>query len=366
MSEPKKKRTVGDGLENTQEFELCSECFKDEGLKRDASRIGERIDKECPNCKSSNGYKLSFANLQRLCYIFFVRGTIHKVEFGGSPILQFNEQHFSESDVHFSSQLKEDAALIEKKAKIGLFYYGPRLWMVGEIEPLKSLQSKIQRTEIIQRILKIYPVFQIATQDYFYRLRLNPKMPGSPEEYDTAPEAFLGRNRFDSLVLPVLYGSPDLELCLHECRTSVEDEIYVAKLTPTRALKLLNLCVLVNEGETEFESVDIALHFLFLAGKHSYGICREIAKAIHDAGFDGFIYPSYFSYVRTGHIPFETIYGISIRMLEPTKKYAESQMVPNIALFGRPIKENKVAVECINRVMLNKIVYDVSFGPVLD
>ena len=64
---------------------------------------------------------------------------------------------------------------------------------------------------------------------------------------------------------------------------------------------------------TEFESIDIAIHMLFLAGEHSYEISRDIASAAKEKGYEGIIYPSYFSLLRTGSMPFDTIYGISIR-----------------------------------------------------
>jgi hypothetical protein len=52
---------------------------------------------------------------------------------------------------------------------------------------------------------------------------------------------------------------------------------------------------------------------LFLAGPHSYEITRLIAHGARAAGYDGVIYPSYFSLLRTGGMPFETDYGISLR-----------------------------------------------------
>lgn len=357
------------GNQHSQEQEeddkiyLCSSCFRDEGMKINAIGIGIDNSEECPNCKSNDGSKLTKELIQKLCYVFFVRGTIHKSEYGGSPLIQFNEQHFGQSDIDVSPWLAEDVKLLEQAGRIGLFYYGPRFWMIGDIEPLDSLQHEEERGRIIKRILQDYPSRELSNSQYFYRVRVSPKKPYEFLEYDTAPAEFLGRNRFDSTLLPVLYGSPDLELCLHECRTTVEDDLFVAKLVPNQTLKVLDLSAHIDEEGTEFESLDIAVHFLFLAGKHSYDICREIAFAARDYGYDGIIYPSYFSYVRTGHIPFETVHGISIRKFSHLKEYIQSQSVPNVALFGRPIEEKKVIVECINKVIINKIQYSLTFGP---
>jgi hypothetical protein len=343
---------------------LCSKCFHDEGLRLDAFQIGIENGSKCPNCSSEHGKKLTKQIVRELCYRFFVRGTIERFDYGGFPLVQMNEERYRNSELKVSSWLSNDVKLIEQVAEIGLFYYSPRFWMFGEIEPLKALQDESGINDIIKRIFELYPKHILNHEHPFYRIRINPKSPHEFPEYDSPPEDIGVGNRLNWNGEAVLYASPDLELCIHECRASVEDDLYVAKLIPNQPLKMLNLAALVSEeGVNEFTSIDLAVHFLFLAGKHAYPICSRIAQFIRAEGFDGIIYPSYFSYLRTGAIPFETIYGMSIRHLPPLKEYAESQSVPNVALFGWPIKEGKVNVHSINKVLINSIKYDLSFGP---
>jgi hypothetical protein len=342
---------------------ICSNCFNDEGLKLDTFQIGLKNDEACPNCGSNNGRKLTQALVRLLCYRFFVQGTIQRSEYGRAPLIQFNEQQYNQKEIEFSSELADDVSLIEQSGKIGLFYYGPRLWMLGEVEPLKLLQNDDKRKEVIDKIINSYPVKELTTTEYFYRLRINPKVPSDPLEYDTAPEEFVGNGRFDDIKFPVLYGSPDIELCIHECRVTTEDNLFIGKLVPIQTLKLLDLSVMVGDEINEHESIDIALHLLFLAGEHSYQISKQIAKQAKENGFDGIIYPSYFRNKRTGAIPLETIYGISIRNLPPLKDYAQFQNIPNLAMFGRPIKDGRLKIECVNRVVINQVMYDISFGP---
>src|SRR5690348_14105089 len=98
----------------------------------------------------------------------------------------------------------------------------------------------------------------IRAGETFYRLRKAPAKPTEVDQYDSPPIAIAGTGRLDSKDFPVLYGSPDLELCIHECRVTAEDELFVATLVPTRDLKLLDLTkLLLEEGITEFESVDM-------------------------------------------------------------------------------------------------------------
>ncbi|WP_214070346.1 RES family NAD+ phosphorylase [Mucilaginibacter sp. dw_454] len=343
---------------------LCSLCFNDEGLRLDSTTIGIDNTSKCINCGKSDGKKLTRPLVRHLCYRFFVRGTIERFEFGGFPLIQMNELRFNDSNIHVSPWLEQDVKLIEQAGEIGLFYYGPRLWMLGEIEPLKSLQKEEEIDSIIERILQIYPVHLLNENHPFYRIRLNPDIPHDSAQYDSPPQGYGGNNRFDDNGEAGLYASPDLELCIHECRATVEDDMFVAKLVPKAELKMINLSAVVREeGVTEFTSLDLAIHFLFLAGKHSYPICSRIAKRIREEGFDGIIYPSYFSYARTGAIPFDTIQGMSIRLLEPLQDFAQAQSVPNIFLFGRPIEDKKVLVYSINKVIINSIKYETSFGP---
>ena len=62
-------------------------------------------------------------------------------------------------------------------------------------------------------------------------------------------------------------------------------------------------------------------------------------------------------------MPFETVYGISVRGFPTYKQRVKSQIIQNIALFGRPINEGIVSIICINRLILNKVIYDYHFGP---
>lgn len=343
---------------------LCSNCFHDNGLKYMAIKIGIRNSKTCPQCKTKDGKKLNRNLLNQIAHSFFVRGTVSKCDYGAAPLVQYNEQHFRNTDIEVSDWLKNDMKLIEETIKVGFFHYGPRLWMIGEVEPLIALQDKTEREKIIDSVMEKYPTRILTNNDSFYRLRKNPNAPKNFSEYDSPLDSFCGKGRLDSQNFPIMYGSQDIEVCVHECRVTVEDDSFLATLITQKKLKLLNLTEIIDEDATEFESIDIAVHMLFLAGEHSYEISREIALAAKEKGFDGIIYPSYYSLLRTGSMPFDTIYGISIRRIPQAKEYAQSQIIQNIALFGRPIQDGVVTIKCINKLVLNKIEYDIHFGPV--
>jgi len=343
---------------------LCSSCFSDHGLRLVCEQVGIVMDAPCPNCGATNGIKLDRLAARLAIQQFFNRGSILRTEYGGAPVLVANSKQ--SSDVRLPHWSQGDLELITAKAGWGVFHYGPRLWMVGEVAPLKSLVAQETRSATIDRILNEYPVREIGPDTFFYRMRRNLANETCEAEFDSPPKEFCGGGRLDSKNCPVLYGSQDLQVCVHECRTTVDDETYMATLVPTKQLRLLNLTHLLAEEKPviEFESLDLAVHMLFLARQHSYGISRQIAIAAKERGFDGIIYPSYFSLLRTGARPFDTILGMSVRRIEQLKGYAASQVIANLALFGWPVKEGTVKVASINKVIMERAVYDLTYGPV--
>ncbi len=344
---------------------LCSDCFTDEGLRIDATNRGLELQGVCPNCGSPKGRKLTKELVKGLAWRFFVRGTTTWHQYGAAPMIQINENSYGKSNIWPSPWLKNDIKLIEEATKFGFFHYGPRLWMLGEVEPLKALQKSKTRPQIIDRILKEYPERTLDKNATFYRLRVSPQRPDDPQEYDSPPIALAGKGRLDSTGFPVMYGSQEIDVCIHECRAAMEDDIYVATFTAHRDLRLLDLTHVLEEDCTEFDSLDMAIHMLFLARSHSYEISRAIALAARDAAFDGVIYPSFFSLIRTGGHPFETSYGLSLRRYHPEReKYAKRFTIENFALFGRPLEVGLVGIKCINRLVLTHVGYNGHFGPV--
>lgn len=345
------------------EISLCSNCFQDQGLRLDAEKIGIINESACTNCGATTGRKLDRQVLKLLADRFFVWGTTIRLKYGAAPVIQFN-QHQSTS-ISGPSWLMADANLIGQALGVGFFYYGPRLWMVGEVEPLKSLQKSKERDLIIRRILNEYPTHVMSDEQIFYRIRKNPKNAEDIGEYDSQPLSRAGKGRLDSKGLSVMYGSQDIQICIHECRVTAEDEVYMATLKPNRELKLIDLTEMLREENiTEFESLDLAILMVFLAGSYSYKISREIASSAHAAGYDGLIYPSYFSLLGTGGRPFETVYGLSIRRIPHFHDFEMSKTIPNLAIFGRPVEQGTVTVHCINKVVLTRVDYSFLFGPV--
>ncbi|WP_067143181.1 RES family NAD+ phosphorylase [Oceanivirga salmonicida] len=342
---------------------LCSKCFTDQGLKLMAEKIGIQNSNNCRNCLNSHGIKLNIEQIKELVYRFFEVGSIVKLDYGASPTIKFNK--YIKTSVKFSNSLQKDVKLFEKELGIGFFVYGPPLWLIGEIEPLKDLQNIKKRKSIFKRIIDEFPTVLLKENELFYRIRTNPEKPIDKNEYDSSP--YPGKGRLDSKNNPILYASQDLEVCIHECRVITEDEIYVATLKPNNTLKLLDLTEPIDENINAFESLDLSIQMLFLASKESpnaYEISRDLSLYVKEKGFDGIIYPSFFSLLRTGKIPFGTFCGLPLRKFPKYKEFEKATTIRNIALFGSPIKDKKIEVKNINKLRLNQIIYNYDFGPV--
>lgn len=319
------------------------------------------ISQPCPNCGSSTGVQLDQGRIRWIAHRFFVLGSLTRSHYGGAPQIEFNE--LRENEVSFAPALQRDVDLICKTAGVGFFHYGPALWRLGYIEPLEALQDDAQRLSVVERILVEYPEFTLKPGAPFFRLRKEVSRPSEPEQFDSPPDFLCGSGRLDSAELPVLYGSPDLQLCVHECRVTAEDALHVATLEATTPLRLLDVTTLLKEECSTFESLDMAVHMLFLAGGHSYPISRAIGAAAKAAGFDGLLFPSYFSLLRTGAPYVETAFGMTTRIFPDADVHEASKVVPNVAIFGRPIADGRVRVTCINRMYLRQVAYDLGFGP---
>lgn len=342
-----------------ESFILCSSCFSNQGLKISAQKLGIKNDMRCTNCEDTKGYKLTKSILEDLAHQFFVMGSGVKGDYGGAPRIKFNE--YQETSIVCTDDINQDIRLFEKYLKVGFFHYGARLWTLGYITPLEDLQDKDKRMEVIKRIISEYPILELDTSKIFYRLRVAPSEPSNIGEYDSSP--FPGKGRLDSEGFKIFYASQDLEVCIHECRVSVTDELYVATIRPLKNLKMLDLSTEILENVTEFESLNISLIMLFYAGKHSYEILRLLSLEAYKKGFDGIIFPSFFTQARLGALPSPSTYQSLNNNIDDFREIEESGKIPNIAIFGQPIEDKLVEVLSINKLFLNRVVYDYFFGP---
>lgn len=123
---------------------LCSNCFKDSGLRTMAKRMGATSALACPNCGSTDGVLLDEKQVEELCDNYFVNGSYNKTCFGSSPLLIMRkETHCNDTSV--IDNLHEDIHLIHAKTGLTADRYGPDLWRVGITEWMDRLLSRSKR-----------------------------------------------------------------------------------------------------------------------------------------------------------------------------------------------------------------------------
>jgi len=331
-------------------FLLCSACFQDIGLKLEAQRIGQlrRPKKSCPNCASREGYSLDNKALHKLQRQFFSRATAPNQLRDDIAILGVDD-YPPDTSIRptLRSEAQADWDLIQSKISGRLFYRSPKLFFLGITNHFgwyQSLSKEVVRNDIVPK-LRFTDVHPTAP---FYRIRINVTEPNKFDEaqYDAPPNLRRrGFGRFDNPKLPLLYGSPNLQVCIHECRVTLADQTFVATLAPTRTLRLIDLSGNYDQVEDTGPFDDLFWFFRGLMNASSpnvYRYCRRIAQTIKDiTDADGFVYNSYYTNVAgdTGGKAF------------------------NYALFGRPISEGKLKVVSINTIRLSRITYDYHLGP---
>jgi hypothetical protein len=90
----------------------CSECFRDQGLRLDAQRLGVTDSTACPNCGAIIGRKLNSDRLAALASRFFVWGSLLRCEYGAAPQIQFNPRQ--KTSITVPSWLEAHVGLIER------------------------------------------------------------------------------------------------------------------------------------------------------------------------------------------------------------------------------------------------------------
>lgn len=330
---------------------LCTECFINFGVREVARKIcSASFLCECKKCGSTEGYRVDRDLAEDIMTKFFVLGSIPPEVGGPAPVFQYNDSKCHET-VSFGSELDNDLILLSNYLDVKLFHYGPPLWRLGNtehyqklknMEPFATVKDLKKREEIWDEVVERCKVLYLDENKKIFRLRCGRELvQATPDQFDTPPnEVKTQRGRYDSDELPIFYASDDVEVCIHESRATLADNLTLGTLTPNRPLKVVDLSEGIDDSNAtnEFESVTRMLIKMSYSGREDYDLCRELALHIKKKGFDGFLFLSYFS-------------------------QAHKKNLKNIALFDYPIRNKVLSLDSVNRVILDYVDYGYSFGP---
>jgi hypothetical protein len=327
---------------------LCSHCFANIGLQREAEQVSQlRTKAPCKRCSKVGGAVLDSDAARQLMSNFFVFASTPPDVGGPAYVYQFNEYHYP-GVVEFGTEIDADVQLLSNYLGVGLFQYGPPLWRLGYTEHYQTLREGDSATRdlVWDDILGRCAETVLGQDVVLYRVRKGEDLIAPlASEFDSPPASVRiasSFGRYDSEALPILYVSENTETCLHECRVTLSDYINVAALRPSRDLRLLNLTEVDDTTmRTEFDSVARLLTKFAFCGKRDYDLCKELAHKVKAKGYDGFVYLSYF-------------------------RQAHEVNLTNIAVFGYPLRDGLLSLASVNRVKLTRVSYGYSFGPPQD
>jgi hypothetical protein len=143
------------------DYLACSECFCNQGLKLDAEYLGETVNSKCHRSGKVCGKKLTRTRLDDLVKRFFYDGSFQKCYFGEAPKVYFNDR--IKNSLSSAKWLSKDITFLCRILSIGFDYYGPALWMLGEIEPLIDLRNENTQAKVIDRIIKEFPTVEFSS-----------------------------------------------------------------------------------------------------------------------------------------------------------------------------------------------------------
>lgn len=324
------------------QFICCSECFSNYGLRCQAELLGLKNEHFCEVCNSTNGKKLTKDSLEELAHVFFIRGS-YPPESYMAHVYCFNGYQKG-NQLNFDFTLDKDAKLIENLLSIGFFLYAPNLWRVGITSISEGLNSnsKTEEDETLKLIENACNTVILKSGTLIFRGRDGEFNRKDPAQYDSPPFKESGKKIRFKIDRSLMYASKSVQTCLYELKINLASEISIACIEIKKPLKLLDFCDETREqkGVTDHEFISHTIRALSLSSsEEAYKSSSKLAQHLVNEGYDGFIYPSYYCRVM-------------------------SENHENIAIFGRPIEEGFASVLSINRVTLNSINIQYSFGPI--
>lgn len=322
-----------------EEYIICSDCFRRHGLKLMAERFGVKDGEPCPHCGSRNGAKLALEKVKELAFDYIVNGSYFRTTFGGSPVYMLSDM--GHDDKLFDHD--PDLLLLLDKCDLSAFFYAPATWRVGITTWIEELQSNSRSTrkKAVERLIGECDITVCESGTVFYRLlsRLYGDC-SDPLSYDSPHWKYQKKGRFGLRGSSVLYLSSSIESAIHECRVTVEDELFLASVSIKQPLRIVDLTKTLNDAGDPWEDLSDSLSFICSTGKDAYSITRAIARAAFEKGYDGIYYWSFFNQVS------------------PEKG-------KNLVLFGSPVKDEKVDIVSIDRLILDQIKYSFSLGALI-
>jgi len=333
---------------------LCSRCFKNTGLRREAAKVGLATNDPCPHCGSAGGSKLDGRSIVELFRNFYCYG---------SPAAMYLPDVFieggaDEDDIQLEQSARADYNLLKEYAHPRLRRSTPHLPDLGLTDIRSDIDQTLARDSTsasdetnerlkndLRRLLQVASRYEMQEGETLYRARISPARPLATSEFDSPPCENAIPNRIAGAGKRVLCGSFDIETCIFEIRPDIDDvihhKIFVASLKSVGKLNLIDFSTLMRDQKSG--EVNLTIRAFFEANQTSYHLTQLLSSFAKSQGYDGIVYPSAMKCTQ-----------------------ADNRAWRNVAVFGAPIAEDKLRVESINRLLIRNVSYSFDLGPAWD
>lgn len=103
------------------EVMMCSRCFQNEGLRKEAEKIGKYSDCQCPRCGSFEGVKLTRNLATELLQTFFCTGSRTSL-YGFDQFCLREKAGQDETSVEFEARIAADYGLLSELTGSRLYW----------------------------------------------------------------------------------------------------------------------------------------------------------------------------------------------------------------------------------------------------
>lgn len=333
---------------------LCSNCLKNEGLRREAAKFGPSTADSCLRCGTRGGSKLDRPAVEELFRRFYCYGSQAAVYL---PRV-FTDGGHEDDDIHLEQSAKNDYDGLKEVSGLRLRRHTPHIYEMGFTEIRSDIEEVLaqdpssaseETAEILRKNLRILleagTDYEMQEGERLYRARISPARPLDLSEYDSPPTEKTVPNRIGVKGDRVWCGAFDIGTCLIEIKPHIDDvihhRVFVASLKAVGILKMIDF-TRWREG-TKSAALDITLDAFFQANQSSYHFTQLLGSFARSRGYDGVVYPS------------------AMECIAENKKRWR-----NVALFGGPVAEKRLAIESINRILIRNVNYSFDLGPAWD
>jgi len=206
---------------------LCSRCFKNMGLRREAAKFGPGTNDACSYCGKPDGTKLDSPAVLALFRTFYC----YRSEAATYLPPVFVEGDSIDEDVQFEESAQTDYDPLKKFADLALRRNTPHAYEMGfteirsEIDIVLGQDPSLAPEETAERLrtnlrklLASGFDYELRDDETVYRARISPERPLEPNEYDSPPSEKAIPNRIARSGNRVFCGSLNIETCLMEIR----------------------------------------------------------------------------------------------------------------------------------------------------